>query len=313
MAKIITVTANTAIDIFIEVEGLHANDNLQARSSVEFACGKGVNVAKAVESLGFPVLCLGFAGRHSIEAFDKMQSDLLRTDLIAVAGKTRTNITLFDSANSKETHIRTAGFSVTDHDCRELIESIKMHTEPGDIVIISGSLPPGAPGNFYRTLVRRCCDSGSMVYLDASGSGLSKGIEAGPTLIKPNQQELEELIGRPLPDERHIVEAACGLIEQGVREIYVSCGERGCIAVTESDAVSAYLKERPENIVTKVGCGDALVAGLAAAKLQCLSLDETLRLSVACGTANLFSKEPGRFDRGLVADIGGRVILEPIR
>lgn len=313
MAKIITVTANTAIDMFIEVGSLTASDTILAKSSAEFACGKGINVAKAVESLAYPILCLGFVGRQSIDAFDSIRSDLLQTDLTAVAGKTRTNITLVDLDNAKETHIRTAGFTVTDHDCRRLIATIETHAEPGDIVIVSGSLPPGAPDDFYRILVHACRELGIRVFLDTSGPGLSKVIEAKPDLIKPNQHEFEDLIGRSLPDPRSIVDAAHSLIESGVGEVYVSRGANGCIAVTDSIAMSAYLNDEPKGIVTKIGCGDAMVAGLAVATLQESAADETLRLAVASGAANLFSKEPGRFARDRLEEIERRVIVEAIR
>ncbi len=118
MGKIITVTANTAIDLFLEVEGLNVSENLLAKSSSEFACGKGINVAKAIESCNIPVSCLGFVGRQSLAAFTALNTGLLQVDLTVVTGKTRTNITLHDSAEHKETHIRTAGFTVTDHDCK---------------------------------------------------------------------------------------------------------------------------------------------------------------------------------------------------
>ena len=101
MPKIITVTANTAIDLFIEIEGLTASDNILAKSSIDFACGKGINVAKAIESLDNPVTCLGFAGQLSLAAFNALNTNLLQVDLTAVAGKTRTNITLLIGYNTR--------------------------------------------------------------------------------------------------------------------------------------------------------------------------------------------------------------------
>ncbi|WP_404359377.1 1-phosphofructokinase family hexose kinase [Methylotuvimicrobium sp. KM1] len=312
MAKIITVTVNTATDLLLEVESFVPGETLSAERAEEFTCGKGINVAKAVESLGHAVLCLGFAGARSIDAFHALQTERLTTDLTVVSGKTRTNITLHDSASGRETHIRTAGFRVTQDDCRRLRETVESHAEPGAIVIISGSLPPGAPDDFYRNLIEVCREHGMMSFLDASGPGLSRGIEAKPDAIKPNQQELEALLGKSLPDERSIAEAARELVGQGIHRVYVSRGEHGCIVVSENMAVSAYLNTAPEQIVSRVGCGDALVAGLAVAARQGLGEEAALKLGVACGTANLFSKEPGRFDSGLLAGIGDRVMLKPI-
>ena len=312
MPKIITVTANTAIDHFIEVEGLTASDNILAKSSIDFACGKGINVAKAIESLANPVSCLGFAGRQSLAAFNALNTGLLQIDLTALAGKTRTNITLYDSADQKETHIRTTGFSVTDDDCQKLIEKIDLATEPGDIVILSGSLPPGAPENLYQTLIELCHGKAVMAFLDASGTALLSGIKAGPYLIKPNQQELEVIISRTLPNEQSIVNAARAIIDQGVQWVYVSRGGKGAIAVSENVAFAAYVNSMPGKIVSKIGCGDAMVAGLAVATLKGLDLNGTLKQGVACGTANLFSREPGRFDKNTLSEIADQVVISKL-
>jgi 1-phosphofructokinase family hexose kinase len=309
MTKIITVTANTAIDLFIEIENLTASDNIMAKSSVDFACGKGINVARAIESLNWPVTCLGFVGDQSLAAFKAINTGLLQVELTAVPGKTRTNITLFDSAVQKETHIRTAGFSVTDADCRRLIEQLDACAGAGDIVILSGSLPPGAPENLYQTLIELCHKKATIPFLDASGPGLKAGIKAGPYLIKPNQQELEDLVGRPLPTEQCLIDAARGLIAQGVRWVFVSWGDQGAVAVSEQLALSAIAHPLPGKIISKIGCGDAMVAGLALARLEGLDLEESLKSGVSCGTANLFSREPGKFDCERLAEIAERVTI----
>jgi 1-phosphofructokinase family hexose kinase len=303
MAKIITVTANTAIDFFIEVDGLSARNNLQAKNSADFACGKGINVAKAVESLGFPAVCLGFAGRQSEHLFNGLNSKLLKLDLVAVEGKTRTNITLFDSADNRETHIRTPGFTVTHDDCRHLLDKIDIYANAGDIVIVSGSLPNGAPDCLYRTIIEHCHNKMAIPILDASAKGLAEGLIAKPYLIKPNLRELEELTGISLPDEQAIVNAARGIIDQGISWIYVSLGGKGVIAVGQNVAIKACINLPLDGAVTKIGCGDAMVAGLATAMLQKQDLENMIKSAVACGTANLFSVEPGRLDRARIAEI----------
>ena len=312
MPKIITVTANTAIDLFIEVEGLTASDNILAKSSINFACGKGINVAKAIESLDNQVSCLGFAGNQSIAVFNAINTGLLQVNLTAVAGKTRTNITLFDSADDKETHIRTTGFTVTDDDCQKLIENIDACADPGDIVILSGSLPPGAPENFYQTIIELCHSKAAIPFLDTSGTSLLSGIKAKPYLIKPNQQELEDIIEKKLPNEQSIIDAARVIIDQGVQWVYVSRGDEGAIAVSEKLALSACVNHLPGKVESKIGSGDAMVAGLAVATLGGLDLNDTLKSGVACGTANLFSREPGRFDKNLLSEIADQVVIRRI-
>lgn len=312
MAKIITVTANTAIDLWIEVDFFQPGETISAKDNIEFACGKGINVAKAVESLDYPVLCLGFIGSQSAGLFAAITSDRLKTELIAVPGKTRSNITLSESVSDRETHIRTRGFSVTPTDCQRLSAAIESRTSPGDIIVISGSLPPGAPDDLYKTIIAQCRQRSVTTILDTSGPALKAGIEAQPDILKPNHQELEALIGNSLVDECSIADAARSLIKRGIRQVYVSRGEQGCIAVDSEMSLSACLVKTPKNIVSKVGCGDALVAGLAVAMLQGLDTEAALRLGIACGTANLYSKEPGRFENVNPAEIECGVNIETI-
>jgi 1-phosphofructokinase len=303
MAKIITVTANTAIDLFLEVEGLGRRDNLIASSSAEFVCGKGINVSRAIESLRHSVLCLGFAGNQSMPLFEAAASRWLKPDLIAVEGKTRTNLTLFDTQARRETHIRTRGYTVTPEDCRKLDEKLDACAAAGDIVIFSGSLPPGAPADWYRTLIEHCRRRKAEVILDTSGQALREGLKASPYLIKPNRQELEEMTGTPLPDERAIVEAARALIDRDAHWVCVSCGEQGVVAVGRETAMKAFVTSDFGRVVSTVGCGDAMVAGLAVALVDGLGPEETVRFGVACGTANLYSREPGAIDRAKTAEI----------
>ncbi len=284
-----------------------ASDNILAKCSIDFASGKGINVAKAIESMDQPATCLGFSGDQSIAAFNALNTGFLKVNLTAVAGKTRTNITLFASDDHKETHIRTTGFTVTADDCQKLIEKIDACAEPGDIVVLSGSLPPGAPDNLYKTLIELCHNKAVIPFLDTSGTGLMSGIKAKPYLIKPNQQELEDIIGKTLTDEQSIVDAARAIIDQGDQWVYISRGDKGAIAVSEKLALAAYVNHELGKVVSKIGCGDAMVAGLAIATLGGLDLNGTLKSGIACGTANLFSREPGRFDKNRLSEIADRV------
>jgi 1-phosphofructokinase len=312
MTKIISVTPNTAIDLLIEVDGLHDQDNQLAQKSAEFACGKGINAAKAVESLGHPVLCLGFAGRQSISAFDALNSDRLHVDLTAVEGKTRTNITLTDPAAGRETHIRTSGYRVTPEDCGKLAQKIADSVQAGDIVMFSGSLPTGAPEDFYRTLIGICRRQSAVTLLDSSGRSLEKGLNAAPDLLKPNLQELEALAGCRLNDTRDVLEAARALLGRGILQVCVSLGGKGAIAAVGNSAFAACANHSPIAMATQIGCGDALVAGLAVGMLRGLPWQECVRLGVACGTANLYSPEPGRFEAERAAAILAEVEITPI-
>lgn len=307
MSKIITVTANTAIDYSIKVSNLALGENIRADDCVEFTSGKGINVAKALESLNCPVYALGFVGRQSLTSFNEIKSDLVHVDYTAVDGKTRTNITLFDSIKAQETHIRTAGFTVTEMACQKLVDRVDAHAWKGDIVVLSGSLPTGAKPDLYRTIIELCHKKSAIPLLDSSGESLKQGLTAKPYLIKPNQRELEELVGGTLKDGLDIVNAARSIVAQGVAMVVVSRGEQGAIAVGDRWASELSVENRFGNVVSKIGCGDALLAGLAVAKSRDYEPLEAVKLGVACGTANLLTVEPGRFDRECLPKIISRI------
>ncbi|WP_305908835.1 1-phosphofructokinase family hexose kinase [Methylomarinum sp. Ch1-1] len=311
MSRIISVTANTAIDFFIEVEGLCRQDNIQARSSREFACGKGINVARGLASLQTPVTCVGFVGRQSWQVFSELISAGLNVDFTAVDGKTRTNITLSDAAERRETHIRTAGFCVSADDCRLLSAKLDDMLAAGDLLILSGSLPGGAD-DLYRSLIELCHAKGVMAFLDSSGNGLRTGLAAKPYLIKPNLPELEEIAGESLVDEQAIVAAARRIVEQGVDWVCVSRGDQGLVVVGREVSLAACVQSLPGDVVSHIGCGDALVAGLAAATLHGKPLEEVVKTAVSCATGNLFSSEPGGFSQSLQQAIEAQVDIRSL-
>ena len=296
MPRILTVTANTAIDYFLEVDHLTTGDNILAKSCTEFVAGKGVNVAKAVESLQCQISTLGFVGNQSLPVFDAIESKFLKTDFTLVEGKTRSNITLADASQQQETHIRTQGFHVTSADCNRLTEKLETCIRTGDIVVLSGSLPPGAAKTLYQTWITLCNDKQALAFLDTSGESLAQGLQSRPYLIKPTLMELEDLMGRSLSNEKAIVSAAREINKLGVQWVVVSRGEQGIIVITNEVSLAANIEHGSKKVISTIGCGDTLVAGLAVATLCKYPLPEVIKSGISCATANLFSNEPGRFD-----------------
>lgn len=310
--KIITVTANTAIDYVLKVNSLSLGDNVIAENTVKFASGKGINVAKAVAMLASPVWVSGFVGSKSWAFFKELNSELITADYTLVEGETRTNLTLSESDKQRETHIRGKGFSVTATDCQSLIKKLAACINTNDIVVMSGSLPEGAPPDFYQSVIEICHAKSARAFLDSSGESLKQGLKARPDLIKPNKQEFEWLVGRSLNDEKSMLAAAREIVATGVKQVLVSRAEHGALLVNDKSALAASVVCNQSEVISQVGCGDALVAGFAFATLHDYKLIEALKLAVACGAANLFSAEPGRFERRLLAPIIEKVQLRTL-
>ena len=293
MSRIFTVTANTAIDHCIEIDQITLERAVLAKSNIEYAAGKGINVSKTLESLNVQVCCLGFVGDSSLNKFNALSSKMLKTDFTVVTGQTRSYITLIDALN-QQMHIRTNGFNVTTNDCGQLTKKLDARIAEQDIVIFSGSLPSGAQANQYQRWIELCHEKSAITILDSGGECLMRGIQAKPYLIKPNINELEEVFGRSLTNEVEIVSAAKQLQETGTQLVVVSRGEQGIIVVSEQAAFVASVEVDHQQIVNSIGCGDALVAGFAVSINRKWPISETIKFALCCATANLFTQEPGR-------------------
>jgi 1-phosphofructokinase family hexose kinase len=317
MTKIITVTLNTSIDHFIEVDDFEVNKVFKSKINSFFPSGKGINVSKTIQSLGQEVIALGFAGQSSQDFFNQIKSSFLHPMLTPVQGVTRTNITILDSKKATITHVRNSGFSVNDDNLKKFKETLEQVIEKQDIVVISGSLPKGISLYTYREIIHICHRFDALVILDSSSKALHYGISARPYMIKPNIDELQELVGKDLHGlESEIIAVAEKIaLCQEIPLVVVSRGEKG-ILVVERDSKKvwkAYLPiDTPLNKTISIGSGDSLVGGFATGLKKNLKIKEIISLGVACGVANLISSEPGAITKSDVERFLQQVKIERI-
>jgi len=317
MPSIITVTPYTAIDKVITLEQFLPGKVLQAEKSTQYPAGKGVNVGRTVTSLGEMVTLMGIAGRSNIRDFQNLQSGVITTRFIEAPGETRMNISVFDQMNQLTTHIRTPGFEIKKQHIRELANQLENTITDDDIVVLAGSLPLGAADSTYADFITVGKKAGARVILDASGESLRKGINARPFMIKPNIRELNEAVAQEdLDTVEKIIAAAREIGARGVPLVVVSRGSEGAIAVSgEPEEVwsSKVLSTGGRSPVNHVGCGDALVGGMAVGMSRGLGIPESLRLGVACGTANLFTPGPGQCDPKVIQQMKENTELVQLR
>ena len=171
--------------------------------------------------------------------------------------------------------------------------------------VLSGSLPPACPADYYRTVMERIARKNVRCVLDADGLRLRAGLEAKPFLVKPNRDELEELTGEPLRTLDDIARAARGLIERGVGIAAVSLGAEGALIADEHDVYCAPRLEIP--VRSTVGAGDAMCAGLCAGLARGGSLEEIFRLGMACSGAAVMSEGTRPIERAECEKLLSRV------
>lgn len=287
---IYTVTLNPAVDKTVYVDNF-AIDTVNRASEVrQDAGGKGINVSKTIHELGGTSTAVAFLGGPSGAFISESLTRMgITVKAFAADGATRTNTKIVDLASHTYTDINEPGASVTQELLDDALAILALGVNPGDIVVLSGSLPAGSPADTYATWARSLHRAGALVFLDADGDALKAGLEAKPYLVKPNDIELGRLLGRELSGVDDIVAAARSLVSSGIRQVMVSMGGEGAVLVTEKGAWR--LMQPQVEVVSTVGAGDSVVAALAYATDRAMSLVDAARLSMAVGAATVM--QPG--------------------
>ena len=305
---IYTVTLNPALDKTATVENLRL-DSVNRISELRVdPGGKGINVSKVVRELGAKTVAIALLGGHTGTMLRNMLAELsIECKVLEVEGETRTNLKIKDPALKTNTDINEPGPEVTDEQLRGMLDGLVGEVGSGDIVVLSGSLPRGAVADTYKVWVAALKKTGAKVYLDADGDKLVRGIEAKPDLIKPNEIELGAMMGRTLDADEKIVEAARELIDGGLDRVMVSMGGAGALYVARDVTIKANPVKVP--VGSTVGAGDSVVAALAYAQDKGLGLEDTMRLAMATGAANVMQSGTQAAPRELVDSLIDKVVV----
>jgi 1-phosphofructokinase len=281
--KIITVTLNPSIDKTILVEKLNPYELNRSISTRLDPGGKGINVARALKNFGVDVLATGLiAGSNGKKLLNELNQAGVSVDFYSIEGETRTNIKILDQSNQEVTEINEPGFFVSESDLNGFRKKFKALLKKTDIVILSGSLPPGVPSTFYFECVQLAKESGKKVVLDADGDAFVEGVQASPFAIKPNLQELGLVMDKKLSDLHEIVEAVRLFLDKGIEIVIVSMGSDGAVIGKEQEIYKVDAWDIAVQGAT--GSGDSMVAALAYSLLKNNSLVDIAKLTTAAGT-----------------------------
>ncbi len=287
---IVTLTPNPSIDRTVSLAGeLQRGAVLRAASTTSQGGGKGVNISRAAVAAGVRTIAVLPA-----EKDDPFVLDLLRDGIDcrpeAPAGAVRVNLTLTEP-DGTTTKINEPGAVVTPGDLDRLAAAVVHRARQADWVVLAGSLPPGAPDDWYAGLVGALRDTGASVAVDTSGAplvALAAGLEQhAPSLMKPNGEELASLTGGDADaieaDPAAAAAAAQVLVSRGVEVVLATLGGSGAVLVTADGAWHAT--PPPTVVVSTVGAGDSSLFGYLLGDLQGAAPLERLRLAVAYGSA----------------------------
>jgi 1-phosphofructokinase family hexose kinase len=294
---IITVVPNPALDKTVVLPDFTTGKIYRA-DVLTLAGGKGFNFARALHTLGQQSLLIGpvggHAGRHLLEL---AAQDGLPCDCVSVEAELRTCLTIVDPRSSQlPTEIYEQGAPLQPGAWDLLLAQAASHFAAANYLAVCGSFLPGTPEDGLYQLVQQAKQANVPVLLDTHGPQLRGVLECGPALLKVNQFEAGELVGRDVETAAQALEVALELQQRGVREIVITLGKEGAVGLTaEGQRFSWAAPEVP--VVCPTGSGDSLFAGIVAGLAQGQRLPEAVRQGVAAGAANTLQLGAGRLDR----------------
>jgi 1-phosphofructokinase family hexose kinase len=283
---LLTITPNPALDRTLVIPNLRLGAVHRAERVLAVAGGKGMNVARAAHKLGQPLrLCALLGGRTGQQVAALAFEEGLKGRWSWHSGETRTCVLVVDPQGGDATVLNEQGPNVSANDWHNFVTTIgSLAAEAVTLATISGSLPPNVPPANMATLVQMLTDAGCRVIVDTSGGALEAALNARPFGLKVNAAELSAALGIAIDSREMALQALQELRSRGIALGVVSLGDAGALALGDA---GAYLVRPPRlEIVSTVGSGDSLLAGLVTGLLRGDALDAALCLGVACGTAD---------------------------
>lgn len=308
---IYTVTLNPAIDKTVVIPDFAAGEVNRVQSLRIDAGGKGINVSKCLDSLGVKsiagAILGGTTGEQILTLLAQKELEVLS---VFIPDQSRTNLKIIDPEQGKNTDINEPGPRVPESALLELRDGIGAKICPGDIVILSGSLPGGADVSLYGRWISFFHSLGAVVFLDADGEAMQEGIKAIPYLIKPNEVELSRIVGRDLSAQQEFIEAGKALMQMGIKEVVISLGSDGAIFISEDGIFKADALKVP--VLSTVGAGDSMVAAMAYGLEKKLPRRKRIQLAVAIGAASVMCDGTQAPDAELVWKLAEQVEIQEV-
>ena len=295
----LTVTLNAAIDKTLRVANLQIGRRHRCAPGDSQAGGKGINVARALRALGQPVVATGLAGgRAGAMIVEDLSAGGIVHQFVRIADESRSSTIVLDPAG---THVATEvveyGPIVRPDELEAFTSTYAYLLGGSEAVVLAGSLPRDVPEDWYATALREARRQRVFAVLDSEGEPLRLGLAGEPDLVVPNQLEAEELVGFEFEAIQDFVLALEQIVEMGARGVVITRDD-GALALVRESGKPLFLRATVPllEVVSPVGAGDALLAGLLTARRAGRSFPEALRYAVACGAASTQHEQPGMLD-----------------
>jgi 1-phosphofructokinase family hexose kinase len=309
--KVLTVTLHPAVDRILKLEQFQPSDPMHGVVLHEYPAGKGINAARALHRLGVPVLATGFLGKQSFDALNTaIRNEGMDASFLPCAAPTRTTTIIQETHTGKQYIITESRQAVTEQEVRLLLRHIGNLMDGMDLCLLCGAGEGPFLHDAYAQFVALATQKGVRCLLDSSGLSLKEGLTAKPLGVKVNREELSMLADSPLNSQDQQAGFLRKIVESGIGFAAMSDQARGMLADNGIETWAGSLNVDP--VINTIGCGDAMLAGMAKAVLEKLPLQEMVRWGVACGTANTQQPGAGFIEMPTVRSFLSRVVVNPI-
>nr|SFZ87944.1 Tagatose-6-phosphate kinase / 1-phosphofructokinase [Loigolactobacillus rennini] len=283
---IYTITVNPSIDYIVRLPQLTLGQVNRMQYDAKLPGGKGINVSRILNQLTVKNTAWGFLGGFTGNFVQqKLTTEQLTTDFTPITADTRINVKI---KAAEETEINGQGPEITAAAQKAFKAKFKQ-LKPGDIVVMSGSLPPALPESFYRDLIPLIQAHQAEFVIDTTGQALLDTLSAHPLVVKPNQHELAALFNVNLDHDAAIVKYGRKLLKMGAKHVLVSMAGAGAFLITPQQV---YKSTAPKGkVINSVGAGDSMIAGFVGTFSQTQDPLKSFATGLACGSATAFSED----------------------
>ncbi len=285
MKTVVTFTLNPTIDKSTSVDRVTPDIKLRCEPPTYEPGGGGVNVARIIHRLGGKAKALytagGTTGQFLVQLIER---EGLEHSPLTIKEYTRQDMMVLEKTSGNQYRFNMPGPVLAEEEWQYCLDELKACRPAPDYIVASGSLPPGAPNDFYARVVRLGAEASARVVVDTSGPALAEAAQAGAYLIKPNLREFRMLTGKNLIENSEIESVAREFVSSGRCEVVViSLGAKG--ALFASREASEFIHAPQVQVMSRVGAGDSMVGGIVFGLSQEMPLRDAIRFGVAAGTA----------------------------
>jgi len=282
---IVTVTLNPLLEKRATVSKFVPGEQVRTQGFNLAAGGKGINVSRQLKQMDVdsisPTFVGGSTGRSFLEA---VNAERLEVVPIRTKSETREGFVIIEESSHTFSTFFGASQEILDHERDEFITKLKKIISNAELIVLSGSSPGGNADTIFPELIRFANELGKTTFLDTYGEHLAECIEAGPTVMHNNVEELSASLQRSNTNEEEIRETLGYLYSKGVKQAFITDGG-GKLYCSAFDF--HYTVTPPSiKVCSEVGSGDAFVAGIVYGWYKDMVFADMLKLACGLGAGN---------------------------